>query len=114
MSPASYSKLRRDQARARGDCLQCCKRKAMRGRSRCQRCYDLHLNRQPLDAEAHKERRKRARATGMCGSCVIRQAEHGKRYCLECGNGERRRDAPVGQWCEDCIAVGFHRQGCGA
>lgn len=73
-------------------------------------------------------RRASALAAGLCGQCCKRPRD-GKRYrCIECGNGHaskqrsfvenatargtERRAATDQDWCIECQACGFHRDGC--
>jgi hypothetical protein len=68
MSPeVAYQKARRDAARERGECLQCCRRPVEEGKSRCRHCLDVN-------AHAHKDRSERTAreqaARVWCDECI--------------------------------------------
>lgn len=102
MTPAEYAKKRRDAARAAGLCGQCCKRKALEGRYRCQVC---------LDGAAVKAQHALGNAdTGHhCTHC--HQLGHDRRTCPDATT--MRGTRPVVEWCDDCITGGGrHRADC--
>jgi hypothetical protein len=82
MTGADYQRARRNAARERGDCLTCCRVQAVTGTTRCHACAVRHRGQQ--NAYTAKLR-----------------ASTGK---------SARIDQPP--WCTECLAAGFHREGC--
>jgi hypothetical protein len=67
---AAYQKARRDAARAKGLCGQCCKRPAENGFFRCTECR-MQVNGKS-DARTHRLAVPMARRSflGWCGECI--------------------------------------------
>lgn len=115
MTGAEEAKKRRDKARSEGKCLVCYKRPQMPGRSRCEECHEKYVaKRSPEDAEARKQRREQAVAQGRCYTCCVRPVKPDCRYCDQCVSGGARkvRVANDVDWCDECLAFGFHRHDC--
>jgi hypothetical protein len=94
---ADYQRARRDAARARGECLQCCRRPVAPGMSRCARCLEVN-------AKAYARRQGHDGVGKHCAAC--NEAGHDKRTC------PTRVARASGKWCDECIACGFHRADC--
>jgi len=111
---AEEAKKRRDRARAEGKCLQCCKRPKMQGRSRCEECYDKYVAKSPEEAKKRRERREQAVTEGYCYTCCIRPVKSGCRYCDLCVDSTTRQKRAENdyEWCDECLAMGFHRYDC--
>ncbi len=86
MTKAEYSAQRRVDARARGFCIQCYKRPATGGKTRCDEC------------RAYQNKH---------ASNEYRVQPFDRR-----GTTDRLNDNRTHAWCLTCTAFGFHRDDC--
>lgn len=77
-------------------------------------------------AERQKQNRQAARAAGKCGQCLKADAVPGGFRCQACRDWQREYQRPYMkaryvprarteryvEWCDECLAAGFHRVGC--
>ena len=97
----AYQKRRRDKARAEGKCVQCCTRPRVAGKSRCDDCLDSH---------AAWQQRQLGHAEGGRHCTLCNERGHDVRRCPS--TAERYVAPPQGEWCDECLASGFHRAEC--